>query len=96
MNPGSPRGTNPAHIRWQGEDTPASACDIATAVPTPEGIALAFGRREAAGLPGAVRGQLLHQVLLQPAAAEGLRQMLARLLAPDDRNPVPTTNPTKR
>ena len=78
MNPGP---MNPRQIRWEGEDIPVTDGDVASAATGPAGIVLSFGRLEPGDLDGSVRGRLLHQVVLRPEAAAGLRQMLARILA---------------
>lgn len=70
----------PGKLQWDEAGSALSECDVANVANTPEGVVVSFGRRRP-GAQGEWQVQRLHQLLLSPAAAAGLRQMLARLLA---------------
>lgn len=67
-------------LQWDPAATPLSPCDVTSVTQAPEGLVVSFGRREQ-GPGGEWHVRRMHQVLLDPAAAAGLRQMLARMLA---------------
>jgi hypothetical protein len=67
-------------LQWDTQASALSACDVTSVTNTPEGVVLSFGRRQQ-DAAGALQVERLHQVVLSPAAASGLRQMLARMLA---------------
>jgi hypothetical protein len=58
-----------------------SDCDVTSATAGADGVVLSFGQRELSAAEGELRVRQLHQVVLAPAAAVALRQMLAQLLA---------------
>lgn len=67
-------------LHWDAQASALTECDVASVTDAPEGVVLSFGRRRR-DAAGALQVERLHQVVLSPQAAAGLRQMLARLLA---------------
>jgi hypothetical protein len=67
--------------RWDLADAQRHACDLASARVTDDGVALDFGARVTGELqPAELRAELHRTIVLDIAAAQALRKLLASVL----------------
>lgn len=66
--------------RWDLSRAQRHACDLATARPTDDGVALDFGARVTDERRTELHAELLRTVELDVAAAQALRKLLAAVL----------------
>jgi hypothetical protein len=71
--------------RWDLTGMSSAYCNIATATATPDSVALHLGVKHGGErLPAELSSELLHRIVLTPAAAKELHAILGRLLGEYD------------
>lgn len=81
---GAPRTDQRAAVTWDTSLMTSWYSDLASAMNTPDGIALSFGARREQSRSQAIRAELLRRIVIDRAAAQGLVELLSTLIAEYD------------